>query len=210
MPGIPQGRDIGESGSKSVSLVTVGDDKSIIVEACRTSVAQFERIDVDLTGIEDWRAFVGRMADELGRSRNNVESEHLVARLVLRGTTSFAWRIRRDMDLVRAQAEERAEALGRTWIDKVEVNVVNPTAGAKSPGALLELRDLIANEVTASLAYRQAMTGIMEELASQLPPECRHILGDDEAGMMRTLAKLTADGSENVLARLDERVSEDA
>ena len=32
MPGMPQGRDIGEAGPKTVSLVTVGDDRSIVIE----------------------------------------------------------------------------------------------------------------------------------------------------------------------------------
>ena len=43
MPGMPQGRDINEAGAKSVTLVTVRDDRSIHIERA-TSIAQFERV----------------------------------------------------------------------------------------------------------------------------------------------------------------------
>ncbi|RWH90678.1 MAG: DNA repair exonuclease, partial [Mesorhizobium sp.] len=58
MPGMPQGRDINESGPKSVSLVTIADDRSVHVEERFTSIAQFERVVIDLDGIADWRQMV--------------------------------------------------------------------------------------------------------------------------------------------------------
>jgi DNA repair protein SbcD/Mre11 len=54
MPGMPQGRDVGEAGAKSVTLVTISDDQSIRLEERFTCVAQFERVDVNLDGITDW------------------------------------------------------------------------------------------------------------------------------------------------------------
>ena len=50
MPGIPQGRDIGESGPKSVTLASVLDDGSIVLDERIVSLAQFERISVDASG----------------------------------------------------------------------------------------------------------------------------------------------------------------
>ena len=67
MPGMPQGRDINEAGPKSVTLVTIGDDRKVHVEERITSLAQFERVDVDLSGIEDWRDMVGEVARALER-----------------------------------------------------------------------------------------------------------------------------------------------
>ena len=46
MPGIPQGRDVNEAGAKSATLVTVLDNRTLQVEECFTSVAQFERVDM--------------------------------------------------------------------------------------------------------------------------------------------------------------------
>ena len=45
MPGMPQGRDINEAGEKSVTLVTIRDDRSIEIEERLTSIAQFERVE---------------------------------------------------------------------------------------------------------------------------------------------------------------------
>ena len=45
MPGMPQGRDINEAGEKSVTLVTIRDDRSLEIEERLTSVAQFERVE---------------------------------------------------------------------------------------------------------------------------------------------------------------------
>ena len=48
MPGMPQGRDIGEAGPKSVTLVRVADDGAIDCHPHTTSVAQFERIQMGI------------------------------------------------------------------------------------------------------------------------------------------------------------------
>ena len=54
MPGMPQGRDVNEAGPKSVTLATIDDDRSIGIEERVTSVAEFDRIFVDATGVDDW------------------------------------------------------------------------------------------------------------------------------------------------------------
>ena len=55
MPGNPQGRDINEAGPKSVTLVTISDDRKFKIEERLTSVAQFERVTVDLVSVDNWR-----------------------------------------------------------------------------------------------------------------------------------------------------------
>ncbi|BCH19506.1 hypothetical protein MesoLjLa_63570 (plasmid) [Mesorhizobium sp. L-2-11] len=64
MPGMPQGRDINESGPKSVSLITIADDRTVHIEEKFTSIAQFERVAVDLDGVADWRQMVTTVAIE--------------------------------------------------------------------------------------------------------------------------------------------------
>jgi exonuclease SbcD len=168
MPGMPQGRDIGESGPKSVTLVTVMDDGSIQTEEHHTSIAQFERVPVDLGGIDDWRGMVHALGRALGQARDSVPSEHLVARLHVTGTTALAWRLRRDLDLLRTEAEDQAAALGRTWIDKVEIDCRPPGAGLDAlaePDAdpIVELRRLMG-EVAHDDAYLAEIATIAEEL----------------------------------------------
>lgn len=211
MPGMPQGRDINEGGAKSATLVTVNDDRSVRIEERLTSIAQFERVAVDLSGATEWPDVAARITAALERARETTRSEHLVARLKLTGTTPLAWRIRRDADLLRAEADERAAAVGRSWIDKVEIDGLLPPAKHPSTQAptqadpLSELRRLVDEEVAASPELASAAQGIVEELRTQLPPECRHILGRDEAEFNALIADLVAEGAQDVLARLDGR-----
>ncbi len=117
MPGMPQGRDINEAGEKSVSLVTIHDDRTVEVEERLTSIAQFARISVDISQAEDWRALANLIGVALERERDRTRSDHLVARLTLTGASPLAWRMRRDADLLRTEAEQRGQRTGNVWIE---------------------------------------------------------------------------------------------
>ena len=206
MPGMPQGRDINEAGAKSVTLATVTDDGSILLEERFTSVAQFERVTVELGGIEDWRDMVRALGQALGQVRDGVVSEHLVARLHLTGATPLAWRLRQDADLLRTEAENQAAALGKSWIDKVEVDCRPHGTIPDSPphggaGPIEELRRLMG-DLTQDDAYRAEIAAIAEELRIQLPAECRSLLGTDADTFAANLAMAARDGIDDVLARL--------
>ena len=203
MPGIPQGRDINEAGPKSVTLVTVRDDRTLLVEARVTSVAQFERVPVDLGGVEDWRAVLDRITRALGAARDGAVSPHLVARLEIVGATPFAWQIRRDPDRVRAEAALVAGGLPGTWIESVEVAVSSPDAAPAAGDAVAELAELVGTAVLGSEAFRIGMGPVLEELTRKLPRECRDaVLGTDAAAGEAALARLFAEGAEDVMARL--------
>jgi exonuclease SbcD len=204
MPGMPQGRDIGEAGAKSVTLATVADDGSIQIEERHTSIAQFERITVDLDGCKDWREMVGTLETSLGQARDGTASEHLVARIRLTGTTALTWRLRRDLDLLQTEAEGRAGSIGRTWIDKIEVEC-HPPAASTGPmdhaDPLEELRRLMG-ELLDDEAYRTEIGTTADELRAQLPPECRAMLGTDPESFTTKLLATAHDGIDDVLARL--------
>ncbi|WNJ91529.1 DNA repair exonuclease [Bosea sp. 685] len=203
MPGMPQGRDINEAGAKSVTLVTIGDDRSIRIEERATSIAQFERVAVDATGIDDWRDLVAALARALEQAHGEVACEHLVARLRVTGATPLAWRIRRDLDLLKTEADNRASVIGNCWVEKLEVDCRAPgVAAGSSADPLTELRRLIDEEVIGSNAYHAEVAAIAEELRTQLPQECRGLLGSDEETFKAMIAVLARDGSEDVLARL--------
>ncbi len=211
MPGMPQGRDINEAGAKSVTLVTIGDDRSIFVEEHVTSVAQFERVEADLTGVADWKDIVRVMERALGGARDKAASPHLVARLTLKGATELAWRLRREPELLKTEAESRAEAIGRCWIERIDVACRAPEqAGGDAADPLLDLRRLMQAEVRESAAFHREIADIADELRLQLPAECRAMLGLDEASFGRELDELMREGTEDVLARLHARAAEQA
>ncbi|KRB49283.1 serine/threonine protein phosphatase [Rhizobium sp. Root708] len=202
MPGMPQGRDINEDGAKTVSLVTIGDDRSIHVEERQTSVAQFERLTVDVSHTSDWAALVAGATAHLGALRDAVAADHLVVRVEVTGASELAWRIRRDADLLRTDLEMRGSSIGNVWIDKVVTSCVPPVNGATDKGALDELATLIDNEVKGSADFEQEVRAIADELRGQLPPELRDVLGADDVSFKRFLASSIANGSADVLARL--------
>lgn len=203
MPGMPQGRDINEAGAKSVTLVTVADDRSIRIEERVTSIAQFEKVSIDATSIDDWRDLVGALGRVIERARDGLASEHLVARVHLTGTTPLAWRIRRDLDLLKTEVDDRASMIGACWVERLEVDCKAPGAAAASRDhPITELRRLIDEEVIRSDAYQAEAVDIAEEVRTQLPQECRNLLGVDEAAFKAAVTELVKEGVEDVLARL--------
>lgn len=203
MPGIPQGRDINEAGCKSVSLVTVNDDRTLAVEERATSVAQFERIAVDLSGVQSWREAAGAIEAALGAGRERAEAEHLVGRLMMTGVTPLAWRLRRDRDLLLTEAEQRAESMGRMWIDKIELAIEAPAQGAPRDGAdpLLELAELMRAD-SADAGLREDVRELAKMVRDDVPPEARGFSGEDEAAFEAFLDRLLAEGREDIIARL--------
>ena len=211
MPGMPQGRDINEGGEKTVTLVTVNDDRSVTAEERPTSIAQFERVSVDLSSAETWREAVDLIEEGMGIARDRTRSEHLVGRLRLTGATPVSWRLRRDRDLLLAETEQRAEGLGKTWIEKIELVATAPVrtpVGSAPADPVLELGHLMRSDIIHQHGVREAVRDLVKELRDDLPPEARGFSGDDEAAFETLIDQLLSEGSEDILARLKPEVSE--
>jgi len=107
MPGIPQGRDIGEAGPTSVTLVSVADDRTITLAQRTVACLRFERIALDCTGVSEWvdvLSSLERMIRATGQADR--DEDHLVIRLALHGSTPLAWRIARDIDRLTEEARQ--------------------------------------------------------------------------------------------------------
>jgi DNA repair exonuclease SbcCD nuclease subunit len=212
MPGMPQGRDINEAGEKTVTLITVNDDRSLVVEERLTSIAQFERLTIDLSSAATWREAVTLIEKGLGAARDRVRSDHLVGRLQLVGATPSSWQLRRDRDLLQAETEQRAESLGKTWIEKLEIATTVPVAAGQGPTAdpVLELGALMRDDVIHQHGVREAVRDLVQELRDDLPPDARGFSGDDEFAFEALVDQLLSEGSEDMLARLKPEIAEDA
>jgi DNA repair exonuclease SbcCD nuclease subunit len=203
MPGIPQGRDVGEHGPKSVTLTSVMDDGTVAVEERIVSLAQFERVAVDASGVASWSDLAGRLERAIGDAASRSASDHLVARLAVSGATPLAWSIRRDADLLRTEAEARAEAVGNVWIEKIDTDCRRPVANSAGSADPVEaLRRTMNDEIVGSVAFRTEADEIVNELLGQLPSECRRSLAPDDTGLDLLVGRLASEGSEEVLARL--------
>jgi DNA repair protein SbcD/Mre11 len=205
MPGNPQGRDINEAGPKSATLVAISDDRKITTEERLTSVAQFERLRVDLAGVDDRREALARIEKGLLTARAAAASEHLVARLRLVGATPLAWRLRSDANMLAEECRSLGAAIGKIWIDKIELDCVAPRAEERAPPSdpVGELRALMETEVAQSKAFQDALGEIAEELRRNLPQSARDdLLGQDPGELAKILRALAREGAEDVLAHL--------
>ncbi len=170
-----------------------------------TSVAEFQRVAVDLAAVEDWREALDRIERRLGVARSAAPSEHLVARLTLAGPTPLAWRLRADADLLAEECRALGAALGKTWVDKIELDCVAPRANESTPSSdpVAELRALMETEVAQSKAFQDSLREIAEELNRNLPQGSREgLLGDDPAEFAKILRRVAREGAEDVLAHL--------
>ncbi|RUY20306.1 DNA repair exonuclease, partial [Mesorhizobium sp. M7A.F.Ca.CA.001.13.2.1] len=169
MPGIPQGRDINEAGEKSVTLVTIRDDRTVEIEERLTSIAQFERVNVDLTEMEEWSDVVGRVRSALERVRASVKSRHAVVRLDLTGASPLSWALIRDRDLLLAEAEQAAEQTGDTWVEKLELKVSPSTSQTSEEAAdpIFELAQSMRADA-GSDAFRAEARALVQKMVADL------------------------------------------
>lgn len=107
MPGIPQGRDINEAGSKSITLVTIDEAGSFSLDERFLAIAAFERVTVDVAGIDEWHAMLRTVRQRLEQAKHGAHADHLVCRITLAGATPLGWRLQRDQDLLSAGAGGR-------------------------------------------------------------------------------------------------------
>ena len=207
MAGNPQGRDINEAGAKSVTLVTIDDSGTVHTEERLTSVAQFERVHVDVSACEDWRSVIQAIHNALEAKRGATASEHLVARLHLTGSTAVAWQMRRDHDLLLTEAEDKASQVGDCWIEKLEIECTPPRKNQSSDTLLAadplqELGRLITDELAGNTLFQSSLAEQMDALVKKLPAEIRNLFGGDETQAQALITDLLQKGSEDVLAEL--------
>ena len=203
MPGMPQGRDINEDGRKSVTLVSIADDGTVRLEERPTSLAEFARVSIDAEGFTEWSQLADAISRALGSARAKTVSPELVVRLAVTGATPLAWRIRRDSDLLMAEAEERAAQTGATWVEKLDIGCTPPKAeGVSSTDPLHELQALMETAILGSDGYETALANIVSGLQAQLPADLRDLFGTDEAEASRAVSRIARQGAQDVLARL--------
>lgn len=208
MPGIPQGRDIGEAGGKSVTLVSVADDGSLTVEERSTAIARFARLDVPLDGMAEWPGIVAVLDAALREARRIHSEDHLVLRPVLSGATPLLWRLQRDQALLRDEAVLTAEGIGSLWIDKVELACTD-TPRPDTAGPLAELSRQVAAMTTPPAAVMAEADAVMDVLAKALPRGLRGLLGDDPVAQAAIRDQLLQEGAAEVLAHMHGTGGED-
>lgn len=199
MPGMPQGRDIGEAGPKSVTLVSVNDG-NVVLEERFTSTVEFVRREIGLNDVDDWRDALEVIEAEL-KSAAMTPSDHTVMRLELIGSSPIAWRLRRDHDLLLEQVSNLARAQGAVWLDKIVNQLTPPTAPLTGDDPRRELSTLMET-LTDNADFLLRAEQNAEELIADLPPELRQAFGDSEAAQADVVQELLREGIKDITARM--------
>lgn len=204
MPGMPQGRDIGEAGPKSATLLTVGDGTIALAEL-PTSAVEFAALTVDVTGVEDEADLRGMLRARLAGAGAACGSDHAVLRVTLAGRTPLCWRIQRDRDYWSEALEGMAEEIGTVWIEKVAFALAEPDgeAGARrdAADAATELHRLMT-EIRADDGFRARALAEVETMLALLPPDRRAALAPDADAAGTLVDTLATDGTARMMARM--------
>ena len=200
MPGTPQGRDIGESGPKSATLLTI-DQGQIDVSEVPSSVVEFAQSELDVTETESDEALRGLLKSHLSAMRNQIAAPIGVIRLILTGTPKRHWQILRDRDVWIEQVNELAQATGDLWIDKLLFDLPPPDATEGASGAADELATIMAT-IRGEPGFAALARDEVETVLQELPVTLRDRLLPDEAARDAMVDRLTKAGADVVLAQM--------
>jgi DNA repair exonuclease SbcCD nuclease subunit len=206
MPGIPQGRDIGEAGPKSATLLTIAQG-GIAIEEVPTAIVEFVPASLDVTPAQTDDALRALLRERLAELRAAVAAREAVVRLTLTGTPVRAWQILRDRDVWREQAAEMARAAGGLWLDKLHFEIAAPedpggtAASAETASATDALAALMADLVDDP-GLAAAAQAEVETVLQDLPAALRDRLMPDADARDALASRLARAGAARVVARM--------
>ena len=200
MPGIPQGRDIGEAGPKSATLLTI-DQGRIDVTEVPTSVVEFAESKLDVTETDSDEDLRSLLKTQLSTMRKDISAPVGVVRLTLTGHPARHWQILRDRDVWIEQADDLAQAVGDIWIDKLLFDLSPPEANEDTNSAADELAKTMAM-IRTEPGFSALARDEVETLLQDLPASLRNKLMPDEASRDALIDRLTRAGADLVLAQM--------
>jgi exonuclease SbcD len=201
MPGMPQGRDIGEAGPKSATLLTIADG-DIAVSAVSTAVVEFHEVTCALDGLESDDAIRVVVGDTLRAQASATTSGAAILRLRLIGETPYAWHVRRDSDYWNEAIANLAEEIGGLWIEKLAIDLSEPRdATRRGVNAVHDVQQLMA-EIRREAGFTAEALAELEQILALLPADRRRELVPNEAAQAKLLDRLTKDALLSMAARL--------
>ena len=197
MPGTPQGRDIGEPGPKSATLLTIG--QTIEVAEVQTSLVEFLNVEIDVSQAGNEDGLRDLLRQVLRDTANSLTSDSGVIRLSLTGSAPRRWQILRDQDVWEEAASQYARETGNLWLDKLVFNLSNVTETGSS--ASDELAAIMAT-IRQEPGFVETSRAKLETILAELPAQRRGELAPDETAMDALAQRLSEAGAQRMLARM--------
>lgn len=198
MPGIPQGRDIGEPGPQSATLITI-DEGTITTSKFPTSSIEFIRLALDVSQLQAANDLQELAQTELKALAASLTSDDAIVRVQLEGQSALRWQWLRDQEQWKESLNLLCRETGKLWIEKLIFDVVDvPTVGADK-SAMGELSALMATIRDGDAFHKEAVE-LIEEILAPLPASERAKLLPDENAITELANSLSEQGQEHLLA----------
>lgn len=199
MPGMPQGRDIGETGPKTATLLTV-ENGQITLDEVPSSAVEFRADRLEITDTDSDDDLRQSLREHLRSCADTLASEAGVLRLTLSGQPARHWQILRDRAMWTETVAEMARETGDLWLEELHFDLTAPQQAA-SGNATDELADLMT-QIAAEPGFSAAALAELDTVLSDLPTALRARLIPDEDSAAALARDLASDGARDVLARM--------
>lgn len=198
MPGTPQGRDIGEPGPQSATLLSI-EGSQISVSDCHTSQVEFLPVEVDVTDCEDEDALRDHLRKTIQQCAASLQSDAAILRLRLTGGLARRWQVERDRDTWAETVSGMARETGCLWVEKLEIALTDPDGPRIDSSATAELSALM-QAIRTEPGYAAQIEAQLAEILSDLPAHIRAALIPDEAAATTLAQRLAETGAHHVTA----------
>lgn len=200
MPGIPQGRDVGEAGPKSATLLKV-EGASIEIEEVSVAPVEFRVSRCDVSDAADDDDLRNCIRAHLQAESLATNSDATILRLSLIGQNDRAWQIRRDSDVWEETIRDLAEETGHLWVEQIKIDVSPRSEAPGTANAVSELKSIM-NELRAEAGFLVSAKRELDQLVSQLPPDRRQALAPGEAASAKLLENIIDQAAVSMLAQM--------
>ena len=201
MPGIPQGRDIGEAGPKSATLLTI-DEKNIVVSEVPTSAAQFIDVRVSTNGVTRDDELRNRIRAVLLEIAQELVSDAGLVRLSIEGRSSRKWQILRDQDSWREIVAELARGTGVLWVERTKFELFTETEGAAADTSAVAELGRLMDQIRSEPAFTSELRASLETVLAEIPMGRRSSMIPDETAAEELTNSLSEGGAAVVLAAM--------
>ncbi|PRY76905.1 DNA repair exonuclease SbcCD nuclease subunit [Yoonia maritima] len=196
MPGIPQGRDIGESGPQSATMLHI-DGREITLSEVPTSAVTFISHSIDIS-TSDTNDMLRDVLRQTLRDLGQATDETAILRLFFTGQPKRHWQILRDRGVWEETARELARETGKLWIDKVSFDLQRPIS-SETNNATDELGQIM-DGIRGEPGFSTEMTGMVDAMLSELPAHLRADMLPDQDALTTLAADLADRGAAQMIA----------
>lgn len=198
-PGNLQGRSVRECGPKGAVMVEVADGRVTSVERMIVDGARWAHLSVDLDGVDDEAALLGRIMDAAAPVASEAEGRLVAARLTLSGRTRLHDALMRDRARMAMEAQAALQRIeSEFWLEKLKLQTSGDDA---RPGVAPELKSFDLAALVDGLVDDPEVIARADEIVAAITKRLPAGLGDDEASLAGELPALLAEARAVALAK---------